>query len=85
MLPTFGPGDWLVVMWGAAPKVGRVVIAEEADGTLVIKRVTGQNEQGWWLEGDNPEVSRDSRRLGPFWPEKIRGRVLFRYKRGAGS
>lgn len=85
MLPTYGPGDWLCVAWGAMPRPGSVVIAARADGTLVIKRARRLDSEGWWLEGDNPDASRDSRNLGPFGPEQIQGRVLFRYRRGAGS
>lgn len=85
MLPTYSSGDWLAVLWGARPKVGSVVVAARATGTLVIKRAVRRESEGWWLEGDNPEASSDSRSLGPFGPEQIKGRVLFRYRRGAGS
>lgn len=82
MLPTYGPGDWLLVRWGARPRVGGVVLARRGDGARVIKRVSRREEHGWWLEGDNPEESIDSRNLGPFADAHIEGVVLFRYRRG---
>lgn len=85
MEPTHFHDDWLVVLWGGRARPGSVVIAARADGTMVIKRASRRDEQGWWLEGDNPEASSDSRNVGPFWPQQIKGRVLFRYRRGARS
>jgi phage repressor protein C with HTH and peptisase S24 domain len=87
MLPTYAPGDWLVVRWGARVRVGDVVVATRGDGTLVIKRVAREHGSQWWLEGDNPAETTDSRSIGPFNSGQIKGRVLFRYRRGdrAGS
>lgn len=81
MLPTYRPGDWLIVWWGARPRVGDVVLARRADGTQVIKRITGWVDGEWWLEGDNAAESIDSRRVGPFGSDQIQARVLFRYRR----
>lgn len=81
MLPTFADGDWLVVWWGGAVRVGDVVVAHRADGTPVIKRAMRLEGGRWWLEGDNPEESTDSRSVGPFEIGQIKGRVLFRYRR----
>ncbi len=36
-------------------------------------------EDEWFVVGDNPDVSLDSRRLGPVRGSWIRGRVWFRY------
>lgn len=89
MEPSFRQGDWLVVLWGGKPRIGRVVVAAQSHhvGQLVIKRVIRQVDDppGWWLEGDNSVASSDSRQLGPYSSQQIRGRVLFRYRRGAKS
>lgn len=85
MEPTFAIGDWLLVLWGAKPRIGAVVVAAQADGMLVLKRVMRRVDEGWWLEGDNAIASSDSRQLGPYGPNQIKGRVLLRYRRGAKS
>jgi phage repressor protein C with HTH and peptisase S24 domain len=82
MVPTFESGDWLVVCWGARPRIGDVVVAARADGTEVIKRIKSVDGAQWWLEGDNPDESTDSRSVGPFETTQIKGKVLFRYRRG---
>jgi phage repressor protein C with HTH and peptisase S24 domain len=82
MSPTFQGGDWLVVCWGTRGGVGDVVVAARADGTEVIKRVKSIEGEQWWLEGDNPAESTDSRSLGPFDGDQIKAKVLFRYRRG---
>jgi phage repressor protein C with HTH and peptisase S24 domain len=82
MSPTYSPGDWLVVCWGARAKAGDVVVAARADGTEVIKRIKQVQGGQWWLEGDNPAESTDSRSIGPFDRNQIKAKVLFRYWRG---
>lgn len=90
MLPTLLPGervlfDNLAYRVGD-PRVGDVVVATHADrpGRTMIKRVAavpgddvdGQSvgEGEYWLLGDTPEFSTDSRQLGAFRRENIVGR-----------
>ena len=42
----------------------------------MVKRACGPAGDGWWLEGDNPFVTDDSRAYGP---GTVLARVLFRY------
>jgi type IV secretory pathway protease TraF len=39
----------------------------------------GLGPDQFWMEGDNPRASTDSRSLGPFDRDAIRGVVRFRY------
>jgi phage repressor protein C with HTH and peptisase S24 domain len=47
------PGDAVLVRWAARP------------GQLSVKRAVRPVEGGWWVRGDNPFGSTDSRELGP--------------------
>ena len=78
MLPALRPGDCLLVRRTTAARPGQVVIARfvSRPDLLVVKRVVGGVEGGWWLESDNPGVTDDSRRYGP---AEVLGRVLLRY------
>lgn len=65
MLPTLHPGDRLLVSYRRTPRVGDVVVARFADGTLAVKRVAERRTAGWWLLSDNPDAGVDSRQRGP--------------------
>ena len=41
-----------------------------------IKRLINQSDGGWWVEGDNPDFSTDSREYGPIDPATIKGIVI---------
>lgn len=49
---------------------------------LLVKRAIRLDGSGWWVEGDNPTKSTDSRQFGPILTDEIVGRVLLRYRRG---
>ena len=83
MLPTLRPGDCLLVRRPRRVRSGDVVVArfEARPELLVVKRavrpVDGCSGPGlWWVEGDNPAVTDDSRRYGP---AQVLGRVVLRY------
>jgi nickel-type superoxide dismutase maturation protease len=82
MLPTFRAGDWLLARRTDSARVGDVVILARPDRPelLVIKRVRRRDSDGWWVEGDNPGSSDDSRLFGPV--QQIHGRVVLRYRPG---
>ncbi len=65
MAPALRPGDRLLVSYRRTPRVGDVVVARFADGTLAVKRVAERRTTGWWLLSDNPEAGVDSRHRGP--------------------
>ena len=92
MSPTLAAGDWAIVVDSPEVRVGDVVVARSPRGRdlEVVKRVTagpGDRVSGvgtlgadqWWIEGDDPAASTDSRRFGPIGRADIRGRVVAVY------
>jgi nickel-type superoxide dismutase maturation protease len=65
MTPSLRPGDRLLVAYRRTPRIGDVVVARFADGTLAVKRVAERRTTGWWLLSDNPDEGVDSRHRGP--------------------
>ena len=78
MLPTLTPGDCLLVGPPRRVRAGDVVVARFAarPGLLVVKRAVRPDGDLWWVEGDNPAVTDDSRRYGP---AEVVARVVLRY------
>jgi phage repressor protein C with HTH and peptisase S24 domain len=78
MAPTLRHGDAVLVLRGARVRTGDVVLArfQSERERLVLKRAVRPESGGWWLEGDNPAVTDDSRRYGP---ADVTGRVVWRY------
>jgi nickel-type superoxide dismutase maturation protease len=86
MSPTLHDGDVVLVRFGARVQVGDVVLVRWSarPGQLSVKRAARPAEQGWWVLGDNPFGSTDSRTLGPadvlavvgwrLWPQPARMR-----------
>lgn len=81
MHPTFtGHRRLALVRWGVPPTVGDVVVAERPDraGPRIVKRVTGREQQGWWLESDagtEGSVLSDSWLFGPVPADLVLGVV----------
>jgi nickel-type superoxide dismutase maturation protease len=67
MSPTLHDGDVLLVTFGAAPQPGDVVLVRwpARPEQLSVKRARRPDGAGWWVTGDNPYGSTDSRQLGP--------------------
>ena len=78
MLPTLRPGDCLLVRRGSRVRPGQVVVARypSRPGLLVVKRAVRPVGELWWVQGDNPAVTDDSRKDGP---AEVLGRVVLRY------
>jgi nickel-type superoxide dismutase maturation protease len=78
MAPTLSSGDALLVRRGGRIRSGDVVVARfrSRPDLLVVKRVVGAQDGGWWLQGDNDLVTDDSRAYGV---ADVIGRVLWRY------
>ncbi len=70
MSPTLSDGDVVLVSFRARPRPGAVVLVRwpQRPGQLSVKRVVGRHGDGWWVLGDNPDASTDSRHLGPAHP-----------------
>lgn len=66
MSPTVSDGDVVLARFGASPKAGDVVLVRWSarPEQLSIKRATRSEAAGWWVLGDFPEASTDSRTLG---------------------
>ncbi|MCO1660136.1 S26 family signal peptidase [Pseudonocardia sp. S2-4] len=67
MSPTLSDGDVVLARFGAPVRVGDVVLVRWAarPGQLSVKRAVRPGADGWWVRGDNPFGSTDSRALGP--------------------
>ena len=78
MLPTLSPGDCLLVRRPRRVGAGDIVVARfpTRPDLLVVKRAVRPVGGLWWVEGDNPAVTDDSRRYGP---AEVLGRVVLRY------
>jgi nickel-type superoxide dismutase maturation protease len=84
MAPTLNSGDVVLVRWGGKVAVGDVVVARRPDrpDLLVIKRIVRREGTRWWIEGDDPQRSDDSRIFGPVDQHGVVARVLVRWRPG---
>lgn len=78
MVPTLRCGDQLLVRRTSRARPGDLVVARFAavPDRAVVKRAIRPSGDGWWLLGDNPAGSDDSRSYGP---GAVVGRVVWRY------
>lgn len=78
MVPTLWHGDALLAYPARRVRPGDVVIARfrSRRDLLVVKRAVRPDGEGWWVEGDNPLITDDSRRYGT---ADVLGRVVLRY------
>jgi nickel-type superoxide dismutase maturation protease len=81
MEPALRNGDWWLVRRTTAVTPGDVVVAQHPrrPDALVVKRVSHRGESGWWVLGDNPGASEDSRQFGEVPERNIIGRLVWRY------
>lgn len=83
MLPALRPGDRLLVRRGGVPVPGCVVVARHPvkPETLIVKRVTHRDGDGWWLESDNQRASgrQDSWDFGAVPDDLVVGRAVLCY------
>lgn len=83
MVPAANPGEWWLVRRGARISRGDLVAfwhPERLD-LLVVKRAVESRDGGWWMLGDNPGRSDDSRTFGVVPADRIVGVLRFRYRR----
>jgi len=86
MAPSFVVGERLLINRGAywfgrSPRLGEVVVVRDPRATdrLLLKRILGEADGGWLVEGDNPAASTDSREFGPVRRDHIVGKVWRKY------
>jgi nickel-type superoxide dismutase maturation protease len=67
MAPTLSDGDVVLARFGGTPRPGDIVLVRwpSRPGQLSVKRAARRERAGWWVLGDNPDGSTDSRTLGP--------------------
>lgn len=82
MAPALRDGDWWIARRTRSFNAGDVVVVDhpEYPGLLAVKRAVRPTPDGWWVEGDNPDRSRDSRHFGPVPIERLLGTVVLRYR-----
>ncbi|MGI8614981.1 MAG: S24/S26 family peptidase [Nocardioidaceae bacterium] len=78
MQPTLRDGDRLLVVHGARPRVGGLVVVRLPDGVVAVKRAVRREPGGWWVERDNPTEGVDSRVVGVVAERNVVARVLCR-------
>ena len=78
MEPTLLDGDHLLVRWGGRPRPGRLVVVRWPDRPLSVKRAGHCDDDGWWVERDNPAEGTDSWSAGPLTADQVLGVVLLR-------
>jgi len=82
MEPTLTAGQWWLVRRTRQVRPGQIVVFWHPilDDFLTVKRVHHRRRGGWWLLGDNPDASEDSRSLGLIDPALIVGRLVLQYR-----
>jgi signal peptidase I len=99
MAPTLLPGDWALVVTPGRYHRGDVVVVEHPGrpGYEMVKRITAGpgdavgertlGEDEWWVEGDFPQGSTDSRHFGTVTGQELKAKVVAVYwpasRRGA--
>lgn len=80
MAPALRNGEVYLARRGARVRVGDVVVLRhpQRPELLTVKRVARGEAGGWWVEGDNPRESTDSREFGLVAPTAVVGRIVVR-------
>lgn len=79
MAPTLLDGDYLLLYRSERFRPGQVVLMEDNQFRLVLKRLSHLTDAGWWVLGDNPDQSTDSRQYGAVTTEQLKAIALARY------
>jgi nickel-type superoxide dismutase maturation protease len=82
MAPTMLNGEWWVVRRTSHVRPGDVALIGHPDrpDLLIVKRLARREGDGWWVLGDNPAASEDSRRFGVVPGANVLGRLWWRYR-----
>lgn len=80
MLPTLSPGDTLLVRRGRdRAAAARLALVDLGGGRpMAVKRLVDRQDDGWWVERDNPAEGVDSWLVGILPDDAVRGVVLAR-------
>lgn len=77
MIPAYVPAERVLIHYGAGYKVSDVIVLKNHEH-LELKRITNIEDDLIFVEGDNKEVSVDSRNYGPIRSAQIIGKVVYR-------
>lgn len=78
MLPTFQPGDRVLVWrWGTVRQGDTVIFSK--NGMTMVKRAVSKNGDRWVMKGDNRKESSDSEDFGEIKEEDVVGKVVLKY------
>lgn len=93
MLPSLSPGDWALAVEPTRYRRGDVVVVEHParPGFEMVKRLVAVpgdlspdgrvlERDEFWIEGDQPESSTDSRSFGPVRRHHLKARVRLVYR-----
>ncbi|MEN9741234.1 MAG: hypothetical protein RIR66_190 [Actinomycetota bacterium] len=80
MIPSYAPGEVVLVKYGTTFNVGDAVLIKFTHRTD-IKRVKELLGNRVVVQGDNEAVSIDSRNYGPVKNDLIIGKVIYRFPR----
>lgn len=80
MIPAFAPGERVLVKYGANFVVNDVVLVDFTE-RIDLKRIVKIENGQVFVEGDNRQVSIDSRQNGPVKTDQIIGKVIYRLPR----
>ncbi|HEY7044748.1 MAG TPA: S24 family peptidase [Nocardioidaceae bacterium] len=81
MEPTLREGDRLLVLYGATPQPGGLVVVRLPDRPVAVKRAARRTSEGWWVERDNPAEGVDSWLVGAIADDDVIAVVLLRFWR----
>lgn len=76
MLPNLLPGQLVLAVGFRKPKIGDLIIFKH-DGLEKIKRVKRIDHLKYYVEGDNPDDSIDSRQFGLIDRSVIIGKIIW--------
>ncbi len=60
------------------PKVNDIVVFKDKEGKILIKRITKNKKNTYFVAGDNKNDSLDSRKLGDISKSQIIGKVIYK-------
>ena len=81
MEPALRNGEWWLVRRTSRLHPGDVVVLThpQRPHMLEVKRLDRREGDSWWVLGDNPDWSTDSRHFGAIPASLILGRAILRY------
>jgi phage repressor protein C with HTH and peptisase S24 domain len=77
MIPTLAPGERLLVRHNGPIVLGDIAVFEHAN-QFAVKRVLRIEADGVFVQGDNDQVSTDSRSIGLIPFDDVLGTVTYR-------